>query len=1041
MPKVSESQLEEHVLKLLESEGYLCEHGEAFEPGVIFEPDTSANRQSYRGTFLEERLNQAVRQLNSDIPEDSIVRALDQLRDQKFPELSQENRRVHTLLINGIPVEYQRGTESIHGKVRLIDWEGGNNEWFAVSQFTVVGARKRRPDIVLFLNGIPLVVIELKNAESENANLQSAFNQIQTYKEDIPALFQSNLINVISDGVTARYGSLSAGMSRFMTWRTVDGETLADPKSFLAIETLVRGLLTPSVLIDVLRYFTVFENDGRGLVKKVAGYHQFHAAKKALKRTEDALGSAGRGGVVWHTQGSGKSLLMAFFSGMLVHAPKLGNPTILVLTDRNDLDDQLYGTFSKCIDLFGQTPEKIESVSDLRESLDRQVGGVIFSTIQKFRPDPDGRFDEITNRQNLVVLVDEAHRSQYGFAAKINTDTGEKSYGFAYYLRVGLPNATFVGFTGTPIELVGQNTREVFGDYIDVYDISQAVQDEATVPIHYEGKIVKLTVEEDIQDAIDLEFDDATLDLEDSERQRLARKWSQLEALAGAQKRIDELANLIVEHFERRQQAIVGKAMIVCMSRRICVELYDALAKLRPSWHSDSDTEGKLKIVMTGSASDPEEFRPHVRSKSKLEALANRFRNPSDSFELVIVRDMWLTGFDCPSMHTLYVDKPMRGHNLMQAIARVNRIFENKPAGLIVDTIGIATDLKAALSFYSDKDRQITGVNMEEAVAALEECIEVVRTMFHGFDYQRAFDAEPAVRLRILVDASEHVLSMEGAADEQRTSSRKRFMDAVARLEKAFKLSSGSNEAASVTDEVAFFSSVKITIRKLEEDRGETRSKADIDRAIQRIVDQAVSSTEVVDLLAAAGIKSPDISVLSEEFLAEMQQIPQKHLAVEALRKLLNGEVKTRTRTNVVQQRQFLKQIQDAMTKYHNRVLDTMQLIQELIEIARKLRDEPEDGLNEEEKAFYDALADNESAMKVMGNDKLKLIAAELVNEVRNSVSVDWWRFEQRRNKIRVAIKRLLRKHGYPPDLQESAVKVVVMQAEAISTEISAASR
>lgn len=1032
MPRTSESDLENAVLEMIESEGYGYIYGEELEP------DATSERENYHGTILEERFRDAIQRINAEVPSEAIDRATHAVLDQELPDLHQENRRIHRLLVDGVALEYQKDGETIHDRIWLIDWANEKNDWLAVNQFTVVGTEKRRPDIVLFLNGIPLVVVELKNAESESATIQSAYNQIQTYQEQIQGLFRTNLISVISDGFGARFGTISADIGRFMNWRTIDGKSLAEPGSSLAIETLVRGLLAPEVLLSMLRYFTVFEDDGRGVIKKVAGYHQYHAAQKALQRTEEAVGGAGKGGVIWHTQGSGKSLLMAFFGGMLVHAPKLENPTLVVLTDRNDLDDQLFGTFSRCHELFKQTPERVEAVADLHEVLGRQVGGVIFATIQKFKPGEDGDFPLITDRKNVVVMVDEAHRSQYGFASKINPETGEKSYGFAYYIRQGLPNATFIGFTGTPVELVDKNTKEVFGDYIDIYDITQAVQDKATVPIHYQGKIVRLNLDESARDIVDLEFDDTTSDLESSERNKLAQRWSQLEALAGADQRLDELAGLIVEHFEQRQQAIQGKGMIVCMSRRICVALYERLVALRPDWHKDSDTEGKLKVVMTGAASDPEEFRPHVRNKAGLDLLAKRFRKPGDDFELVIVRDMWLTGFDSPSMHTLYVDKPMKGHNLMQAIARVNRIFKDKPAGLVVDTIGIATDLKEALSFYSDKDRELTGVDMEQAVAALEEALEVVKAMFHGFNYREALNCQPVDRLRILAAAVEHIYSMEGEEDEDRKKGRKRFLDAVSRLERAFKLASGTNEAALVTDEVAFFAGVKVTMRKLDDDRPEARSRTEIDSAIQKLVNQAVVSTEVVDLLSAAGVNSPDISVLSEEFLHEIQGLPQKNLAVEALRKLLNGEVKARTRTNVVRNRQFLEQIEEAMAKYHNRVIDALQVIQELIRIARNLREEPEDGLSREEVAFYDALSDNESALEVMGNDKLRLIASELVGEIRKSSTVDWWRFDQRRKKIRVAVKRLLRYHGYPPDMEAEAIKTVVMQAEALSAELAA---
>jgi type I restriction enzyme, R subunit len=1032
MPRTQESDLENIVLDYLKEEGYGYEYGE------LFEPEVTPERDSYHGAILTCRFKDAVTRINPDAPPEAIDRAVNAVLDEQFPDLLQENRRIHRLLIDGVPVDYQKGGETINDRLKLIDWEDQHNEWLAVNQFTVVGSNRRRPDVVLFLNGLPVVVLELKSAERESAGIRSAYNQLQTYKAEIPALFRSNLIGIISDGFSARYGSISADINRFMAWRTIDGVNLVSPTSQLAVETLVKGLLRPDILLQLLRHFTVFEDDGRSVIKKVAGYHQFHAGLKGLSSVQKAVSSNGKGGVVWHTQGSGKSLLMAFLGGMLVRSPELENPTLLVLTDRNDLDNQLFATFSKCSQLLGQTPEQVQSVPDLRTRLDRQVGGVVFATIQKFRPGEDNTFPVITERRNVIVFVDEAHRSQYGFGAKIDVDSGRKSYGFAYYVRKGLPNAAFVGFTGTPVELVDKNTKEVFGDYIDIYDISQAVEDKATVPIHYEGKIVRLQLDDDTRNAIDLEFDDATEQMDDTEKARVAAKWSKLEALAGVDERLDELAGLIVKHFDRRQQAIQGKGMVVCMSRRICVGLYERISRLRPGWHDPADDKGKMKVVMTGAASDPEEFRPHIRNKSGLDQMARRFRDPEDEFQLVIVRDMWLTGFDAPSLHTLYVDKPMKGHSLMQAIARVNRIFRDKPAGLVVDTIGIATDLKEALSFYSDKDRNLTGVDMEEAVAILLECLDVMRSMFHSFDYSDAISGEPADRLRTLAAAVEFVYGLEGDGDENRKEGRKRFLDAVAKLEKAFKLASGSEAAAQVTDEVAFFSGVRITLRKLEGEGTKGAVAVDIDAAIQRLVSQAVVSTEVVDLLNAAGIKSPDISVLSDEFLKEMESLPHKNLAAEALRRLLNGEMKARTRTNVVRSRQFTDRIEDAMAKYHNRVIDALQVIEELIRIAKDLREEPEDGLSNEEAALYDALADNESALEVMGNEELRLIASELVTTIRDNSSVDWWRFEQRRTQIRVAVKRILRKYGYPPDLQEEAIKTVVLQAEALAMEVAA---
>jgi len=1031
MSKLLESGFESVVLGLLGELGFSCLGGEAFDP------DASSERESYHGAMLAGRLRAAVARINPELPREAVEAAANAVLDVRFTDLVQENQRIHRLLVDGVAVEYQRGGETIHDRAQLVDWADGENEWLAVNQFTVVGSSKRRPDVLIFLNGLPLVVIELKGPEAKNADVVSAFHQIQTYLAEIPALFRSNLISVLSDGFAARYGTLSADFDRFMAWRTVDGVELVDPQSALAWETLVRGLLRRDVLLDLLRYFTVFENDGRSVIKKTAGYHQYHAAKKGLRKVREALSSDGKAGVIWHTQGSGKSLLMAFFAGMLVHDEVLQNPTLVVLTDRNDLDSQLFGTFGRCAELFGQDPQQVTEVAALRRLLDRQAGGVIFATIQKFRPE-DGDFEVLTARRNVVVFVDEAHRSQYGFEAKIDSGTGEVSYGFAHYVRKGLPNATFVGFTGTPIELADKNTKQVFGDYIDVYDITQAVEDHATVPIHYEGKIVRLMLDDDTKAAIDATFDEVTEGMEEREKAEFAGKWSTLETLAGATERLDELAALIVEHFEKRQMAISGKGMIVCMSRRICVELYNRITQLRPAWHDPADDKGKLKVVMTGSAADPQAYQPHVRNKQGMDNLAKRYRAPGDDFQLVIVRDMWLTGFDCPSMHTLYIDKPMHGHNLMQAIARVNRIFRDKPAGLVVDTIGIATDLKKALTFYSDRDRGNTGINTDEAVMALRKCLDVLRAMFHGLDYAPALKGDDGARLRILGKALNHVYGLEGEGDEAKKKARKRFLDAVAELEKAFKLSSGRDEASAVAVEVAFFCAVKIAMRKFEGDGQNGRMRYDLDAAIERLVNQSVCSTEVIDLLSVAGVKSPDISMLSEEFLQEMAGMEHKNLAVEALRKLLAGETKSRTRTNVVKNRQFSERIEEAMTRYHNRVIDALQVIEELIKIGRDLREEPDDGLTPEEVAFYDALAENGSATELMGNADLRLIAAELVKAVRANSGVDWWHFDQRRKKVRTTVRRILRFYGYPPDLEDAAIRTVVLQAEALAAEVNA---
>lgn len=779
---------------------------------------------------------------------------------------------------------------------------------------------------------------------------------------------------------------------------------------------------------------SVFEDEGKGPIKKVAGYHQFFAVRKAMASVQEARGRGdGKAGVIWHTQGSGKSLLMTFLAGRVMHHPGLENPTLLVLTDRNDLDNQLFATFARCKDILGEDPVQAESVTDLQAKLDRQVGGVVFSTIQKFRPDAGGVFPEITSRSNVIVMVDEAHRTQYGFDAKF-IKSGDVRYGLAYQLRQALPNAVYVAFTGTPIDLVGANTRGVFGDYIDVYDIAQAVQDGATVPIYYEARVAKIELDENLAAKLDEEFDEATEGLEDTETSAIAKRWSQVEALVGADKRLETVVADILQHFDARVQAIDGKAMIVCMSRRICAEVYQRIVEARPDWHGETDDAGMVKVVMTGNATDPKEMQPHIRSKARQEAIRNRYKDPSDPLKLVIVRDMWLTGFDAPCMHTLYVDKPMKGHGLMQAIARVNRVFKDKPSGLVVDYIGIAADLKAALAHYSQSDQAQTGIDEKEAVAAFLDALDVVQQQFFGFDYAKVITGSAKQRLNILPPAIEHVLG-KGRSDEG--ASVKRYMDTVAALVKAFKLASGSPQATDHVVEVAFFIAVRFGLEKLDVG-GERKSNLGADFAIRQLVNNAVASTEVVDILEACGFDRPDISVLSEEFMLELKNMQHKNLAVEALKKLLNGEITARTRSNVVRREEFSTRLEQAIARYHNRSVDALQIVQELIEIAKDLQREPEDGLTPQERAFYDALAQNSSAVEAMSNANLQVIAAELVRAVRANSGTDWWKRENVRAQMRVAIRRILRKFGYPPDLTSEAVKTVLRQAEALATQMMA---
>jgi type I restriction enzyme R subunit len=870
-------------------------------------------------------------------------------------------------------------------------------------------------------------------------------------------LFHTNALLVTSDGVAARVGSLSADFERFMPWRTTDGKAMAS-KGAPELATLIEGVFEPHRLLALLRDFTVFGETGAGLVKIIAGYHQFHAVQKAVEQTlrasaqgvaEDparyglpsaqtqAVGDR-RAGVIWHTQGSGKSLLMAFYAGRLVKHPAMENPTLVVITDRNDLDDQLFATFSMCRDLIRQTPVQAESREHLQTLLNRAAGGVIFATLQKF-----GEIAEpLTTRRNVVVIADEAHRSQYGFKAKVNAATGEISYGFAKYLRDALPNASFIGFTGTPIEADDVNTPAVFGHYIDIYDISRAVEDGATVPIYYESRLARIELDEHEKPKIDAEIEELLEDEEEPNRERIKQKWATVEALVGSDKRLALVAADIVQHFEDRVAALDGKAMVVCMSRRICVKLYDEIVKLRPHWHSPDDHAGAVKIVMTGSASDPPEWQPHIGNKARRDLLAKRARDPKDPLKLVIVRDMWLTGFDAPCMHTMYVDKPMRGHGLMQAIARVNRVFRDKPAGLVVDYIGIAHNLKSALAQYSPRDREQTGVDEAQAVAVMMEKYEVVRDMFHGFDYRAALGGTPQQRLAMMAGAIEWILDQQQqwAAKEHTPEGKKaahrRFQDAVLALSKAFALASASDEARAIREEVGFFQAIRAALVKSGTGSGVTPQARDL--AIQQIVSRAVVSTEIVDILAAAGIQSPDISILSDEFLAEVQQMEKKNLALEALKKLLNDGIRSRAKANVVETRAFSQRLEDAVARYHANAITTAEVLQELIQLARDIRAArqrgEEQGLSDEEIAFYDALAENESAVQIMGDAKLKLIAHELLMSLRENVTVDWAHRESARARMRVLVKRILRKHGYPPDLQDTAVQTVLQQAEVLSS-------
>lgn len=1028
--------------------GWLADLGWSIAYGPDLAPEgKSPERASYGDVLLLARFKQALSRINPQLPSDCIDDIVRKVVAVETPSLIEENRRLHRLMVDGVPVQYMQADGTIKNDIAwIIDWTNDKNDWLAIKQFTVVEERaNRRPDIVLFVNGLPLAVIELKNAGDENATIQGAFRQIQVYKQQISSLFRTNALLLISDGLKARLGSLTSDFERFMPWRTVSGKEIA-AKGTPELHTMIHGVFEPSRFLELLRYFTVFRSNGKDLFKIIAGYHQFHAVRHALSCTVNATTKSGdrKAGVIWHTQGSGKSLLMAFYAGYVISNPIMANPTLIILTDRNDLDDQLFSTFSQCKDLIRQNPAQAGNREELRKLLAVNSGGVIFTTIQKFLPaDGEETFPLLTDRSNVIVIADEAHRSQYGFKAKLDQKTGNMTYGFAKHLRDALPNASFIGFTGTPIEKADVNTPAVFGDYIDIYDIQRAVEDGATVPIYYESRLAKLEFDEDEAKTLDAEVEDLTEDEEASDKERKKSKWSRVEALVGAETRLAQIAADIVQHFENRTVALDGKGMIVCMSRRICVALYHEITKLRPDWHCEDDAAGSVKVVMTGNiANDPPEWLQHTGTKARREFLAKRARDPKDSLKLVIVRDMWLTGFDAPCMHTMYVDKPMHGHGLMQAIARVNRVFRDKPGGLIVDYIGIAHNLKQALSIYSPGDREEVGIDERQAVDEMMRRYEVVRDMFHGFDYIQALGGTPTARLGLMAGALEWILNVQqrDAAKEQTAEAKKavyrRFLDAVLGLSRAFALAATSAEAIKIRDEIGFFQAIHAALVKSEPSSGQTI--AEIDIAVQQMVSRAVISTEIVDILAAAGIKSPDISILSDEFLAEIQGMKKRNLALEALQKLINGEIKSRTKSNIVQAKKFSERLGDAVRKYHNNSITATELLEELISIAKDIKAErargEEQGLSQEEIAFYDALAENDSAVQLLGDDKLRVIATELVISIRNNISVDWMHRDSARATLRLAVKKVLKKYGYPPDLQDAAVQLVLQQTEVLAS-------
>ncbi|MDU6392534.1 MAG: type I restriction endonuclease subunit R [Staphylococcus epidermidis] len=1003
----NEDDLEQVALEWLQSLGYDYKKGNEMSITGL-----APERKSDKNVILHERLEKALRKINSDIHPRFIEKAIHELTLEKSPNLLENNLTFHENLINGIEIEdYDDEGQSVVEIIKIVDFEHPqNNDFLAVNQFTVVnGDYTKRPDIVLFINGLPIVVIELKNSTNETVGVEDGYHQLETYKMRIPQLFRFNEVLVTSDGINTKAGSLTANYDRFMTWRSKDGKTESS-SSLASLDVLIHGMLNPNTLLDLIRYFVVFQDDGKGHISKIlAAYHQYYAVNKAVDRALLASSGPGdgKGGVIWHTQGSGKSLTMVFFSGKLIQM--LNNPTLVVVTDRNDLDNQLYSTFVKSKGRSGkgllrQTPKQAETRKELKSLLSVESGGIVFTTMQKFEPEQnETTMAALTERKNVIVMADEAHRTQYGFNAKYD-DKGEGiKYGYAKYLRDALPNATFVGFTGTPVASADKNTQMVFGNYIDVYDMTQAVADGSTVKIYYESRVIPLNLPQSLD--LDEAYNDITEDQEEDVKQRLKSKWSRIEALAGAKPRIEALAKDIIQHFETRQQAMKGKGMIVTMSRRIAVDLYDEIIRLKPEWHSDDDDKGVIKVVMTGSSSDPASFQRHIGPKKRRNLLEKRMKDVNDELQLVIVRDMWLTGFDVPSMHTMYIDKPMKGHNLMQAIARVNRVFKDKPGGLIVDYVGIAESLKEALKEYTESDQA-----------------------------QTAIDTDKSERYYTISNTMDYVIGL--GEDE-----RQRFIKTVTELGKAFALCATKPTAQELNDEIAFFKAVKAGLVKLLQPPKEgkiRKTPAEVEAEINQLVSQSVVTEDVIDVYQTLGLEQPDLSILSDDFLKDIEGLKQKNVAVELLNRLLKGQVKSLMKTNATVSKRFSEMLGNSINKYNSRSIETSKVIEELIQLAKDIKQEQqrgkELGLNSDEIAFYDSLVSHETAKKAMEDKELRAIAHELTKTVKENMGVDWSKRDSAKAKMRVAVRRLLKKYGYPPDLQKMAVEQVVEQAELMAS-------
>jgi type I restriction enzyme R subunit len=1073
MTKITENEIEKFAVELLEGCGYQYIYAPSLAPD-----SATPERQSFEDVLLMDRLKTAVGRINPSIPADIREDAIKQIQRLNSPELIANNEAFHRMLTEGINVSIRKDGRSRGDLVWLIDFTNPeNNDFIAANQFTVIENNvNKRPDVILFVNGLPLVVIELKNPAGEKATVRSAFKQVQTYKQAIPGLFIYNGLLIISDGLEAKAGSISAGLTRFMAWKTSEGKVEASPL-IGQLETLIKGMLNKKTLLDLIRHFTVFEKSKKEdretgvitirTVKKLASYHQYYAVNKAVdstlrasgyfeksavykadrvKMSPGSYGLAGvenqpygdrKGGVVWHTQGSGKSLSMVFYTGKIVLA--MDNPTVLVITDRNDLDDQLFDTFAASKQLLRQEPVQAEYRGHLKEMLKVASGGVVFTTIQKFHPDEGNVYETLSKRRNIIVIADEAHRTQYGFKAK-TIDAKDKNgkvvgkkivYGFAKYIRDALPNATYLGFTGTPIEKTDVNTPAVFGNYVDIYDIAQAVNDGATVKIYYESRLAKIKLSEEGRKLVS-ELDAALDQDELTSTQKAKVKWTQLEALIGSEERIKQVARDIIDHFEQRQEVFEGKAMIVAMSRRIAADLYKEIINIKPQWHNNDLKKGVVKVVMTSESYDGPEISRHHTTKEQRRVLAERMKDTEDELKLVIVRDMWLTGFDVPSLHTIYIDKPMKGHNLMQAIARVNRVYKDKPGGLVVDYPGIASDLKKALSFYSDSGgKGDPAIAQEKAVQMMLEKLEVVSQMFHGFAYEEYFEADTRKKLYLILAAEEHILGLENG--------KKRYIDEVTALSRAFSIAIPHEQAMDVKDEVSFFQAVKSRLAKFDVTVSD-KTDEEVETAIKQVIDKALVTEKVIDVFDAAGIKKPDISILSEEFLLEVKNMEHKNIALEVLKKLLMDEIKTRAKKNLVQSKSLMEMLENSIKKYHNKILTAVEVIDELIEMGKEIQKqdkEPEEmGLTDFEYAFYTAIADNESAREVMGKEKLRELAVVLFEKVRANASIDWTIKESVKAKLKVIVKRTLRNYGYPPDMQKLATETVLKQAELIAEEI-----